>query len=73
MEGRQEWRFLTVLVFFSFSDEMQTNSCKVFAKNDLFGTYSEASQAFEFMSYSEFAHKVDLCRSVLKDLGKSGG
>ena len=49
--------------------EMQKNSCEVYAKNNLFGTYTEASKSFEWMTFGEFAEKVDQCRSVLKDLG----
>ena len=49
--------------------EMQVNSCEVYAKNKLFGTYTEASKGFEWMTFGEFNEKVDQCRSVLKDLG----
>lgn len=50
-------------------DEMQVNSCKVYADNDLFGTYDEASKSFEYITYQEYANRVDRCRAVLKDLG----
>jgi long-subunit acyl-CoA synthetase (AMP-forming) len=49
---------------------MQINSCTVFANNDLFGTYQEASGAFEYTTYAEYADNVERCRAVLKDLGE---
>ena len=55
-----------------FADEMQVNSCTVYADNDLFGTFQEASGTFEYMKFSEYAVNVDRCRAVLKDLGKIG-
>ena len=50
---------------------MQVNACEVFAKNDLFGTFSEDSKTFEYITYHEFEQRVDCCRTVLRDLGKS--
>lgn len=58
------------LVNFDTLHEMQVNACEVYSTNKLFGTYSEASKSFEWMSFEEFADKVDSCRAVLKDLGK---
>ena len=51
--------------------EMQVNACDVYSTNKLFGTYAEASKTFEWMTFQDFAHNVDQCRSVLKDLGES--
>ena len=58
------------LVNFETLHEMQVNSCEVYARNELFGTYMEASNSFEWMTYAEYAEKVDKCRAVLKDLGE---
>lgn len=58
---------------FSTLHEMQVHSCEVYSKNQLFGTFTEASQKFEWMTFGEYADKVDQCRNVLKDLGTSWG
>lgn len=58
------------LTVFETLHEMQVNSCEVYSKNKLFGTYAEASKSFEWMTFQEFADKVNQCRSVLKDLGR---
>jgi hypothetical protein len=50
--------------------EMQTTACKVFSGNELFGTYKEHSNKFEFMTYEQYDEKVAACRKVLVDLGK---
>lgn len=50
---------------------MQINACKVYDTNDFLGTYQETSGAFEYMTYGQFAERVDRCRTVLKDLGTS--
>ena len=59
------------LVSFETLHEMQVNACEVYSANNVFGTYTEASKSFEWMTYNEFGNKVNQCRSVLKDLGKS--
>ena len=50
---------------------MQINSCKVYADKQLFGTYSEESKKFEWMTFQDYADRVDQCRSMLQDLGES--
>lgn len=57
------------LVRFDTLHEMQSRSCQVFAKKNLFGTYSAESKKFEWMTFEEFGKKVDTCRAALKDLG----
>lgn len=57
------------LTLFGTLHEMIDRSCQVFAPNKLFGTYSSETKTFEWMSYQEFANKVDSCRAVLRDLG----
>jgi hypothetical protein len=59
------------LTVFDTLHEMQVNSCKVFSQNELFGTYIEESESFQFMTYDEYSQEVDRCRVLLKDLGKS--
>jgi hypothetical protein len=63
-EGILDERALTV---FDTLHEMQVRSCRVYADNDLFGTYN--GKAFEWMTYQEYANNVDKCRAVLHDLG----
>ena len=58
------------LVNFDTLHEMQTRSCQVFEPKPLFGTYSEDSKNFEWMTYGEFGQKVDRTRAVLKDLSE---
>jgi hypothetical protein len=58
------------LTIFETLHEMQVNSCQVFAQNELFGTYDDASKKFQYMTYDDYAQKVNQCRSLLKDLGK---
>lgn len=55
------------LTMFNTLHEMQVRSCKVYADNDLFGTYNGTK--FEWMTYQEYADNVDKCRAVLHDLG----
>ena len=47
------------LTVFDTLHEMQVNSCKVFSENDLFGTYQEDSNSFEYITYQDYADKVD--------------
>jgi hypothetical protein len=55
--------------------ELQSHASVAFSENPLFGTYTEigskddAKGRFEWMSYKEYGEKVNLCRSVLSDLG----
>jgi hypothetical protein len=58
------------LTTFDTLHEMQVRSCKVYAENDLFGTYQKDSNSFEYMTYEEYGDKVDKCRATLRDLGK---
>jgi hypothetical protein len=67
-QGVLDERGLTV---FHTLHEMQVNSCKVYAKKQLFATYSEESKQFEWMTFQDYADRVDACRAVLKDLGES--
>jgi len=53
--------------------ELQEHACVAFPNNSLFGTFVETEKdkgQFEWMNYAEYGDKVNLCRSVLKDLGK---
>jgi hypothetical protein len=62
------------LLKFNTLHELQDHATTAFDKNPLFGTYVEKEETkghFEWMTYGEFGDKVNLCRSVLKDLGKS--
>lgn len=61
------------LLNFDTLHEMQVRACQVFAPKRLFGTYSEESNQFEFMSFGEFGQQVDHVRALLKDLGKLNG
>ena len=58
------------LVQFDTLYEMQSRACAVFENNQLFGTFSESSESFDYMTYGEYGRKVNQCRMVLKDLGK---
>jgi hypothetical protein len=66
-QGILDERGLTV---FHTLHEMQVNSCKVYADKNLFGTFSEESKQFEWMTFQDYAHQVDRCRAMLKDLGE---
>eukprot|EP00529_Nitzschia_sp_RCC80_P017867 CAMPEP_0113495474 /NCGR_PEP_ID=MMETSP0014_2-20120614/29629_1 /TAXON_ID=2857 /ORGANISM="Nitzschia sp." /LENGTH=843 /DNA_ID=CAMNT_0000389375 /DNA_START=149 /DNA_END=2681 /DNA_ORIENTATION=- /assembly_acc=CAM_ASM_000159 len=60
----------TGLLKFNTLHELQENACQVYSHDhELFGTFSESSQKFEYMTYSDFGQRVEECRSVLKDLG----
>lgn len=74
-EDVQDWKDSGIvcernLITFKTLHDIQVNSCEVFENNRLFGTYSEASKDFEWMTFGEFGDKVDQCRAVLKDLGE---
>ena len=51
--------------------EMISRSTRVFADNELFGTYSAESNQFEWITFQDYEEKVHQCRSALKDLGAS--
>ena len=57
------------LTIFDTLHEMQVRSCQVFSERQLFGTYSEETADFEWMTFQDYADKVDTCRALLKDLG----
>mmetsp|Transcript_41440 Transcript_41440/g.76533 ORF Transcript_41440/g.76533 Transcript_41440/m.76533 type:complete len:713 (-) Transcript_41440:241-2379(-) len=62
------------LLKFKTLHEMQRNASVAFAPNDLFGTYEEYEEGkeggeFKWMSYEKFGDKVEICRTMLKDLG----
>lgn len=57
------------LTKFDTLHEMQVRSCRVYSEENLFGTYSHETQKFEWMTYADFDHQVNLCRAALKDLG----
>jgi hypothetical protein len=59
------------LTVFDTLHDMQVNSCRVFKDNELFGTYDQEAKGFKFMTYDEYNQKVNQCRTLLKDLGKS--
>ena len=65
-EGLLDENGLTV---FDTLHEMIHGSCRVYSRNDVFGTYNPQSAKFEYMSYQEFGTKVDQCRSMLKNIG----
>lgn len=66
-KGIVDERNLTV---FETLHEMQVRSCQVYAPKKLFGTFSDDTKQFEWMTYEEYAAKVDQCRSMLHDIGK---
>lgn len=60
------------LLKFNTLHELQDHASVAFDKNSLFGTYVEKKEnkgQYEWMTYGEFGDKVNLCRSVLNDLG----
>jgi hypothetical protein len=66
LDGKNESQNLE----FSTLYELQSAACKTFAPNNLFGTYMEKLQDFEYMSYNDFGKEVDRCRTMLRNLGK---
>jgi hypothetical protein len=66
-QGIIDERGLTV---FDNLHSMQVHSCHVFRNKPLFGTFSDDTKAFEWMSFQEYADRVDQCRAMLKDLGE---
>ena len=57
------------LTKFNTLHDLQVRSCALFADNDLFGTYDNSKDSFEYMTYADYDSKVDACRKVLMDLG----
>ena len=57
------------LTIFDTLHEMIHGSCRVYAQNELFGTFNPSTEKFEYMTYDEFGAKVNQCRSMLKNLG----
>ena len=57
------------LLRFNTLHEVGTNSTSLFNSNPLFGANNEDKNAFEWMNYTTFGEKVNLCRRVLKDIG----
>lgn len=57
------------LTVFDTLHEMQVRTCAVFSENELFGSYDSEANSYKYITYGEFAEKVDKCRAVLKDLG----
>lgn len=53
---------------FSTLHSLNANAVKAYASNPLFGTFRH--DKFEWMTYEEFGKRVDLCRALLKDVGK---
>jgi len=49
---------------------MIRNASLVYTSNPLFGTFDDKHGDFQWMTYRDFGRRVDLCRTVLKDLGK---
>jgi hypothetical protein len=58
------------LVQFDTIHEMQVRACAVYKDNDLFGTYSPEEEAYVWQTYGDYAKNVNICRTVLKDLGE---
>lgn len=61
------------LLKFDTLASLQSNACRNFADNALFGTYNSDTTAFEWMDYKSFDDKVALARGILKDLGTCRG
>lgn len=60
------------LTLFDTLHEMQVRACQTYSSNEIFGTYVEKeTPEFEWMTYTEWAEKVDKCSDVLKDIGES--
>jgi hypothetical protein len=60
------------LLKFETLHELQDHACQAFATNDIFGTYvadDKDGGKFEWMTYEDWGHRVEKCRSVLKDMG----
>lgn len=57
------------LTRFDTLHEMVDRSTQVFADKQLFGTYSDKSKEFEWMTFSDYRFKIQECRSLLQDLG----
>ena len=58
------------LTVFDTLHEMQQRACAVYSENEIFGTYQEDTNSFEYITYSEYNDRIDKARSVLKSLGE---
>ncbi len=58
------------LTRFDTLHELQVNSNLVFKEHELFGTYSEESKNYHYITYDEYNQTVNQCRVLLQDLGK---
>ena len=58
------------LTTFSTLHELQANSALIFKENELFGTYTEESKSFNYITYDEYNQRVNRCRTLLKESGK---
>jgi hypothetical protein len=58
------------LIEFATLHELQESACQTFSSNDLFGTYSPATEKFEFITYSDVGREIERCRSLLQSMGK---
>lgn len=58
------------LTTFNTLHELQVNSSLVFKENELFGTYEEQSESYNYITYDDYNKKVNQCRVLLKELGE---
>ena len=56
------------VLMFDTLHEIRVNATLAFHNNPLFGTFQNGK--YNWMSYGEWGKTVDVCRNVLKDLGK---
>lgn len=61
------------LLQFDTLHEIQVRSAEQWADKPLFGTFSEATKNFEYMTNAEFDLKVQACRTMLTNLGVKEG
>ena len=61
------------LTIFDTLHELQDHACKAYESNELFGTFTPTHEGelggFTWMTYGDFAEKVNKTRAVLKDIG----
>lgn len=58
------------LTRFNTLHELQANSALIFKDNEIFGTYTEESKSFNYITYDEYNQRVNRCRTLLKESGK---